>query len=277
MKDFLYLKKLCGEEGCKKEVTVKYEYGKYYMVFPFVYKKQTTRLNGIIALDPGVRCFQTGYDLEGRFIEYGKQDISRIFEYGLKMDELCSRIAKTKQDKYTNKKEREQFKNKRRCYRKQLEKLRFKVKNLIHDAHCKIVLDLCRNYKYILISRFKVSDMVKRMSRKINNETVRKMLNWSHFAFRQRLNNKAEMLGCRVFEVSEHYTSKMCGRCGNINWELSGEKLFVCPKCPFVLHRDFNGARNIMLMNLENCIGQVVSSTREEKNTPFEVLELAPN
>src|SRR5689334_6141631 len=48
--------------------------------------------------------------------------------------------------------------------------------------------------------------MVKRLSRKINSENVRKMLNWSHFLFRQRLKHKAEEVDCRVYEVSEHYT-----------------------------------------------------------------------
>ena len=94
--------------------------------------------------------------------------------------------------------------------------------------------------------------MVKRMSRKINCETVRKMLNWSHFEFRQRLKHKANEFGSVVHEVGEAYSSKSCGKCRGINWMLGNSKTFTCPFCKFSIDRDFNGARNIFLMNIEN-------------------------
>jgi putative transposase len=99
--------------------------------------------------------------------------------------------------------------------------------------------------------------MVKRLSRKINSENVWKMLNWNHFLFQQRLKHKAEEIGCHVFEVSEHYTSKTCGQCGKVHWKLGSNKVFKCPYCQFQLGQDFNGARNIFLMNVEKSIGTV--------------------
>lgn len=74
--------------------------------------------------------------------------------------------------------------------------------------------------EYISISRFQVSEMVKRMGRQINSETVRKMLIWSHFEFCQRLEHKANKFGSMVHEVSESYRSKSCGKCGRIHWKL---------------------------------------------------------
>jgi putative transposase len=102
--------------------------------------------------------------------------------------------------------------------------------------------------------------MVRRGFRKIHSVTVRKMMLWSHYKFRQRLKQKGELLGCRVHEVSEHYTSKTCGRCGQIHWTLGGRKVFKCPHCHWKLDRDFNGARNIFIKNIGQFIGIVQKS-----------------
>jgi len=97
--------------------------------------------------------------------------------------------------------------------------------------------------------------MIKKHERKIKCETVRKMLNWSHYSFRKRLIDHSEKIGNRVHEVSEHYTSCTCGNCGLINWNLNGNETFYCEQCKFNVPRDYNGSRNIFLMNVENNIG----------------------
>src|SRR5690349_25168227 len=87
----------------------------------------------------------------------------------------------------------------------------------------------------------------------------RKMLNWSHFKFRQRLKEMAELTSCIVHEVSEHYTSMSCGGCGVLDRDLSSYRIFDCPNCKkFKIRRDFNGARNIFLINVEQCVGQII-------------------
>ena len=87
----------------------------------------------------------------------------------------------------------------------------------------------------------------------------RKMLNWSHFKFRQRLKEMAELTSCVVHEVSEHYTSMSCGACGVLNRKLGGNREFKCPNCKNMqIKRDFNGARNIYMMNIEECVGQII-------------------
>ena len=110
-----------------------------------------------------------------------------------------------------------------------------------------------------MISNFKVSGMIKKHERKIKCVRVRKMLNWSHYSFRKRLINHSEKLGNRVHEVSEHYTSCTCGNCGIITWNLGGTETFNCKQCAFNIPRDYNGSRNIFLMNVENTIGYATS------------------
>ena len=75
--------------------------------------------------------------------------------------------------------------------------------------------------------------MIKRFNRKIKSQVVRKMLHWSHYSFRQRLHYHFEKEGGRVHDVSEHYTSKSCGNCGSINWNLGGNEWFYCEHCQF--------------------------------------------
>ncbi|CAB4427982.1 unnamed protein product [Rhizophagus irregularis] len=65
-----------------------------------------------------------------------------------------------------------------------------------------------------------------------------------------------EYLHCKVIICSEDYTSKTCGSCGLVNDELGGLKTFKCEGYPFILDRDINGARNILLhfLSINNLI-----------------------
>jgi len=135
---------------------------------------------------------------------------------------------------------------------------------LTREAHISISKEWISSYDHILISRFNVSSMVKKEDeitgkrRKLNSETTRKLLNWSYFKFRKRLKEMAEFTSCVVHEVSEHYTSKTCGSCGAIHEKLGGNRIFKCPNCKMEIKRDFNGARNIFMMNVEEYVGQLI-------------------
>ena len=86
------------------------------------------------------------------------------------------------------------------------------------------------------------------------------MLNWSHYSFRKRLIDHSEKVGTIVHQVLEHYTSKCCGNCGILNEKLGGKETFYCKECGFNIPRDYNGSRNIFLMNVENMIGYATST-----------------
>jgi IS605 OrfB family transposase len=257
--DCATLRSLFSENGCKATVTLKFEApNRWFLILPYTKTVQPMPdTRPILALDPGVRTFLAGYDSQGKFTDYGSESISQIYTIGLQIDKLLSKIAKSTKPKYSNKEERKKCKNDRKRWRKKADLLRNRIKNKIKDVHWKIANEMCQNYKHIMISKFCVSGMIKKGSRKINSETVRKMLQWSHFHFRQRLQQKAEEYGTHVHEVGEHYSSKTCGSCGFIHWKLGSNKTFRCPRCRFVLDRDWNGARNIFMMNIEKVIGEI--------------------
>lgn len=95
-KDLEKAKNLCGSDGCRKTGIIKYESGRWFLILPFVKKKKQQTSDSlqkpVIALDPGIRTFQAGYDSYGRFTEYGTGDIQHIYKRCLNIDKLQSKI-----------------------------------------------------------------------------------------------------------------------------------------------------------------------------------------
>jgi transposase len=90
--------------------------------------------------------------------------------------------------------------------------------------------------------------MIRRGLRSIQSKVARAMCTWSHYHFRQYLLHKArEYPHCKVVLCSEEYMSKTCENCGIVNDKLGGSKTFKCGNCLFVLDRDINSARNVLL------------------------------
>lgn len=126
---------------------------RWYAIIPEVVAPELTESNAVIALDPGVRSFLTGYD--GRTIsEIAAGDIGRIYRLCQHLDDLisCSTKVKSRQ---------------RRRMRKAANRMRFKIRNLVDELHHKVARWLVDNYKVIFLPTFETSQMVPKKSRKI--------------------------------------------------------------------------------------------------------------
>ena len=222
--------------------------GRHYLMIPREVTKKSENqaprtFESVVSLDPGVRTFQTTYDVDGLSTEWGKGDMKDIFIACRKVDRLQSEVKRKRGSK-------------KRGARRQMLRKADQIKNKVKEIHRKLALWLCQTYKVILIPVFESSQMVRKGKRKINAMTARNMLTWSHYGFRTLLKNKAELYPwVTVVECDEHYTSKTCGCCGEINDKLGGNKVFRCKKCPYVADRDINAARNILLRYLSlHCV-----------------------
>ena len=134
-------------------------------------------------------------------------------------------------------------------------RMRSRIRHLVDSLHFALSKWLCENYRVILIPKFEVKNMIRKGKRKLRSKTVRQMVTLSHYKFRTRLINKArEYKHCNVIVVTEEYTSKTCGNCGNIHKKLGGKKQFKCPDCNTTMDRDCNGARNICLKYISSLI-----------------------
>lgn len=195
----------------------------------------------VIALDPGVRTFVTGYDPDGRIMECGKSDVGRIYRLCNAFDRLQSRWSSDRV-----------WHRKRYKMRRAGARIQKKIRNLVDELHKKLVKWLVINFRVVLLPKFETQRMVsRRFGRRIRSKTARAMLTWSHYRFQQRLLQKTrEFTRCNVIICDEAYTSKTCGSCGCLHDKLGGSKVFHCPSCHVKLDRDVNGARNILLRYL---------------------------
>ena len=159
-----------------------------------------------VALDPGVRIFQTAYENKGVVTKYGEGDAKRIVSIGLRVVKLVSELATNKklmgrvvqkqQSFRTARVRKKYWKNARRRTARRLRMSYQKMDHLKKDAHWKVAKDLCARYDHIMVPTLETSQMVERVNRRINSDTVRKMLHWSHYEFRQKLKHTAVSRGC---------------------------------------------------------------------------------
>lgn len=228
-------------QGCPTEciygTQLVFERGKWYGVFPKYQEPTATQQSKVIALDPGVRTFLTGYDGD-KIVEFGTGDMGKIQRLAFHLDHLMSQI-----DLSTAKRQR-------RAMRKAAYRIREKIQRLVKDLHNKVARFLVDEYKVIFLPTFSTSEMVVKSGRKLHKKTVRNLLTWSHYKFKQHLIQMANRHNVLVILCNESYTSKTCPECGHIHTKLGGNKKFQCPQCGYTAHRDWNGARNILLRAL---------------------------
>jgi putative transposase len=226
--------------------------GAYYLCVPLSSvvrgENQVPSHPSVVALDPGVRTFNTCYDpVRQQCVKWGTGDIGGIYRLCHWLDDLMSRLSQKKTPDGGGFTHRQRWRMKQAASR-----MRSKIRHLIDDVQRKLIKWLCENYHLVLLPKFDTQHMISKRDgrRRIRSKTARAMATWAHYRFRTRLLSKSqnEYPWCRVELVDESYTSKTCGGCGALHDKLGGAKLYRCPKsCGFVADRDLNGARNIYL------------------------------
>lgn len=208
------------------------ESGRYFVIIPVkssIKIPENQRL-GAVALDPGVRTFQTYYSQYSHG-KIGSNDFARIFRLCYRLDSIQSKMATADG-------------RSRRRLKKAAERIRWKIKDLIGEIHHKTANFLVKNFDVIYLPTFETSQMVT----KLHSKVARSMLTWAHYRFKQFLKFKAKEYSSSVVDVNEAYTSKTCSYCGNIQ-NIGSKKIMKCKHCGISVDRDLNGARGIFLKN----------------------------
>ena len=115
--------------------------------------------------------------------------------------------------------------------------------------HWKTIKYLVKRFDNIIVGKLNTSGIVKKegnLCRKLRTLA----LQLQHYTFRERLKFKGIEYNCNIIVQNEAYTSKTCGKCGELNRKLGSSKIFNCSRCKFKYDRDLNGARNIMIKAL---------------------------
>lgn len=206
---------------------------RFWFLFPVLVKKKSPVKEGLIALDPGVRAFQTGMS-EKELVVFREKRLKLVKLWRRKIDNL--RRARS-----LNEISNGRFS---RCHYRWFKKLEGRVTNL----HWETVTYLRKDYDEIFLPHFESQEMRSKGLGWIIN---RDLDYFCHYRFKCRMKEKCEEWGVKLYLVDEDYTSKTCGRCGEINSKLGGNRVFTCNGCKLKYGRDVNGARNILMKNLK--------------------------
>lgn len=216
------------------------EHGRWYLCVPVEQINIRAENQGrVVALDPGIRTFQTFYS-ETHVGQIGNGDFSRIQRLAHHLDDLLSRLdPKRKVGRVSARK--------RKSMRLAANRLRCRIRDLVDEMHWKACRVLVDNFDVILLPTFETKQMSSRATRKIRAKSVRAMLTFAHYRFSQRLEQKAAESGKVVIRVCEAYTSKTASWTGEIV-KIGGAKRIKSGGIS--VERDVNGARGIFLRAL---------------------------
>jgi transposase len=198
--------------------------------------------NKAVSLDPVVRVFQTVYYPINRTVtDVGtSQEADRINFHKTKAQrhEVLAKST-TKRPHVAEQHERAAAK-------------RWTKHKIARDhVHRTLADSLVRDNQLVVIGDFSSSRCAsRRAGSKLTRATRSKLYSWAHYAFKQKLVDRARGTPCRVILQDESWTSKTCGRCGNIKPDLGGTKTYECKLCGLTVDRDVNGARNILIKSM---------------------------
>lgn len=228
---------------------------RYWLYIPYKIVVPTTESfpEHLLTIDPGVRTFQTWYRSDGSFGKNGHEARQRLLMINKKISRLQSILDKMPRTSKNNTKEANNEIMKAKLPLEIKKRVLFlKKKDWITHCHYESMKELTSQEKtLILLPSFQVQQMITKKERKngpLSKEVKQSMVDLSFYRFRCRLEHYLEKhheKKCHLKIVTEEYTSKTCGKCGNLK-NVSGDK-YNCIKCKVVLDRDVNGARNILL------------------------------
>src|SRR5260221_1022534 len=123
------------------------------------------------------------------------------------------------------------------------ESIRNRRKNFIEQQVCKLI----KRFGFIAVEALVVRNMLK------NRKLAKSIADAAWSAFTQTLCAKAEEAERRVVRVNPAYTSQTCSSCGHRQPMPLSVRVYECPACGLVLHRDHNGSLVILAEAKQAC------------------------
>jgi putative transposase len=113
---------------------------------------------------------------------------------------------------------------------------------------------LIKRFGLLAVEALVVRNMVK------NPNLAKSIADASWSRFFTHLLDKAEEAGREVVRVNPAYTSQTCSACGHRQPMPLSVRVYECPQCGLLIHRDHNGSKNILQEGLQACgrAGRVV-------------------
>jgi len=217
--------------------------GRYFLAVPITREKKKkidVETKPVVALDPGVRKFLTGFSSADSAFMLGEGFGKRLLMMLQAVDKVDSEMTKANSVQ------------KKKLRKKKMSMLG-RIKDLRDEFQWKVINYLTNEFSCVILPHLETQPLSQLQSRaKIAN---REMMVLSHYQFLERLKHKCKERNVAFLSVQEHYTSKTCGHCGELNNVGSSER-YVCQKCDFCADRDVQAARNIFIKTIitESCL-----------------------
>jgi putative transposase len=158
----------------------------------------------------------------------------------------------------------------RRWWRLQRRKNRFlaqqrrRLRDMEHKAS-RAVVEQAREWQAGTLVIGDVRDVAN--GKRLNTKSQQKVGMWGHGRMRRYTTYKAEGAGIGVELVNEAYTTQACPRCGGRHKPTG--RLYQCPACGFVSHRDIVGSANILSRYSYGEVGRVMPPSTTKYRHPF--------
>ena len=210
------------------------EQGRYFLAVPIKKeKKKNAGLDArpVIALDPGVRKFLTGFCSDDTAVILGEGFGKRLVTLLKTIDAVDAQIAKANSQ------------TKRRLRKKKM-RLFGKFKDLRDEFHWKTINYLTDQYSCIIVPHLETQRISQLQSRA--KTANREMFAVSHYKFLQKLTHKCREKNVALLLVDEAFTTKTCTCCGKLT-DIGASTTYRCSTCHFIADRDIQAARNILL------------------------------
>lgn len=232
---FGYYGKLPFEEAPVSDCSIhKDATGRYFLQVPIKkpIHKQKCDVRPVVALDPGVRKFLTGFRSDATACTIGTGFAESLVDVLKTIDAIDSEMSRVDATR-------------RKRLRKKKMLLFQKYKNIRDEFHWKVVNFLTREHSLILLPHLET----QRLSQGPKTKANRKMLALGHYTFLQRLKDKCRERNVGLMIVGEECTTKTCSHCGS-QATVGTSEVYTCPSCEYTADRDINAARNILLKHM---------------------------
>ena len=164
---------------------------------------------------------------------------------------LTSRIDRCKPG---SKRQRKLVQGKRRASAK----LRRQQRDILHKASRQVV-EFCQAHDVRAIAVGDVRAVQDGVD--LGKHANQKISQWPHGQFVQYLSYKAKRYGIWVEQIPEDYSTRTCSCCSSVKAHAPRGRVYACPGCGAVIHRDVNGACNICSRACHGMYGGVQART----------------
>ena len=121
-------------------------------------------------------------------------------------------------------------------------KLHRQQRDILHKASRQVV-EFCQANDVQAIAIGDVRDVQDGVD--LGKHANQKISQWAHGQFVQYVTYKAQGYGMQVEQIPEDYSTRTCSDCVAVATYAPRGRVYTCPGCGAVIHRDVNGACNI--------------------------------